>query len=214
MKLIRETVEDVNLLVEEKEGKKKYFIEGIFLQSELQNRNGRIYPKSVLEREVHRYVKDYVNENRAVGELGHPDTPNINLDRVSHKIVSLKEDGNNYIGKALILDTNYGKTVQSLLDGGVRLGVSSRGMGSLKPMKEAQMVQDDYYLATAADIVADPSAPDAFVSGLMENKEWVWNNGIIQEADIAKLRQDILGATRKNLEEVTLRNFENFLKKL
>ena len=214
MKLIRETVEDVNLLVEEKEGKKKYFIEGIFLQSELQNRNGRIYPKSVLEREVHRYVKDYVNENRAVGELGHPDTPNINLDRVSHKIVSLKEDGNNYIGKALILDTNYGKTVQSLLDGGVRLGVSSRGMGSLKPMKEAQMVQDDYYLATAADIVADPSAPDAFVSGLMENKEWVWNNGIIQEADIAKLRQDILGATKKNLEEVTLRNFENFLKKL
>lgn len=214
MKLIRETVEDVNLLVEEKEGKKKYFIEGIFLQSELQNRNGRIYPKAVLEREVHRYVKDYVNENRAVGELGHPDTPNINLDRVSHKIVSLKEDGNNFIGKALILDTNYGKTVQSLLDGGVRLGVSSRGMGSLKPMKEAQMVQDDYYLATAADIVADPSAPDAFVSGLMENKEWVWNNGIIQEADIAKIRQDILGATRKNLEEVTLRNFENFLKRL
>ena len=211
MKLITEVLEDVKYLTEEK---KAFFIEGIFLQSEVENRNHRVYPKAVLEREVGRYMKEFVNKNRAYGELGHPETPSINLDRVSHLIVNLKEDGNNFIGKAKILDTPYGEIVKGIMDGGGSLGVSSRGMGSLKPMKEAQMVQDDYYLATAADIVADPSAPDAFVRGIMENKEWIWNNGIIKEADIAQIRKDILGASRKQLEEVTLRNFENFLKSL
>lgn len=214
MKLITESAENVKCLTEEKDGKKHYFIEGIFLQSEIENRNHRVYPKTVLQREVARYNKDYISENRAVGELGHPDSPTINLDRVSHKIISLKEDGNNFIGKALILETPFGKVVQSLMDGEVKIGVSSRGMGSLKSIKEAQMVQDDYYLATAADIVADPSAPGAFVNGIMENKEWVWNNGIVTEADIAAIRKEILGASRKQLEEVTLRNFENFLKRL
>ena len=213
MKLITETIEHVNCLVEAKEGQpKQYFIEGVFLQSELENRNKRIYPKAILEREVSRYVKDFVEQNRAVGELGHPDTPNINLDRVSHKIISLREDGNNFIGKAKILDTPFGRIVKNFMDEGIKIGVSSRGMGSLKSIKEAHLVQDDYFLATAADIVADPSAPDAFVHGIMENKEWIWENGIIKEADIAKIRQDILGASRKQLEEVTLRNFQNFLK--
>ena len=214
MKLITETLEEVKYLTEENGGKKTHFIEGIFLQSEVENRNHRVYPKSVLAREVGRYNEEFVNKNRAYGELGHPDSPSINLDRVSHMIVSLKEDGNNFIGKARILDTPYGDIVKGIMNGGGSLGVSSRGMGSLKPMKEAQLVQDDYYLATAADIVADPSAPDAFVRGIMENKEWIWENGIIKEADIAQIRKDILGASRKNLEEVTLRNFENFLKRL
>jgi hypothetical protein len=214
MKLITETIEDVKCLTEEKEGKKSYFIEGIFLQSEVENRNHRVYPKSVLQREVARYVKEYIEPKRAFGELGHPDSPHINLDRVSHMIVDLHEDGNNFIGKAKILDTPFGKIVKNFMDEGATIGVSSRGMGSLKPMKEAQLVQDDYYLATAADIVADPSAPDAFVRGIMENKEWMWNNGLIKEADIAKIRDEILGASRKQLEEVTLRNFESFLKRL
>lgn len=214
MKLITEITETVQYLTEENSGKKNYFIEGVFLQSEMKNRNGRIYPKSILEREVNRYIKEYVEPKRAFGELGHPDTPTINLDRVSHMIMGLKEDGNNYIGKAKILDTPMGKIVKNLMDEGAKLGVSSRGMGSLKPIKETQMVQDDYYLATAADIVADPSAPDAFVRGIMESKNWIWENGIIKEADIDKIRQDILGASRKQLEEVTLRNFKEFLKSL
>jgi hypothetical protein len=214
MKLITEKVEDVKYLVEEKEGKKNYYIEGVFLQSEVENKNHRIYPKSVLQRECARYNKDYIREDRAVGELGHPDSPNINLDRVSHKIISLKEDGNNFIGKAKIIDTPYGKIVKSLMDEGIKIGVSSRGMGSLKAIKEAQMVQDDYYLATAADIVADPSAPDACVRGIMKNKEWIYENGIIKAADIEAMRTDILRASRKQLEEVTLINFEKFLKLL
>lgn len=214
MKLITEIVEDVQYLVEDKEGKKSYFIEGVFLQSEVENRNHRVYPKSVLQREVTRYNKDYILENRAVGELGHPDSPNINLDRVSHKIISLKEDGNNFIGRAKIIDTPYGNIVKNLMDADIKIGVSSRGMGSLKPMKEAQLVQDDYYLATAADIVADPSAPDAFVSAIMENKEWIYDNGIIKEADIVAIKNDILRASRKQLEEITLMNFKKFLQLL
>ena len=215
MKLIREEVnQPVKLLVEEKEGKKNYFIEGVFLQSEMLNKNNRMYPKAILAREVDRYVKEYVTPKRAFGELGHPDTPTVNLDRVSHMIVELKEDGNNFIGKAKIMDTPMGRIVKNFMDEGATLGVSSRGMGSLKPMKEAQMVQDDYYLATAADIVADPSAPDAFVRGIMENREYLWNNGIICEADIAQIKKEILGASRKQLEEITLREFEGFLRKL
>lgn len=215
MKLLTE-LHDAQLIVEEKEGKKNYFIEGVFLQSELKNRNGRWYPKGILEREVNRYVTDYVNENRAVGELGHPDTPTINYDRSSHKILSLKEQGNNWIGRAKVMDTPMGKIVKTLIDEGVKVGVSSRGMGSLKPMQEGtvQMVQDDYYLATAADIVADPSAPDALVRGVMEQKEWVWDNGIIKEVNVAGMMAEIQAAKRKHLEEVTLRNWNEFLKLL
>ena len=212
MQLIREEItEPAKILIEEKNGEKKHFIEGVFLQSELLNRNGRIYPKSILEREVNRYIKEYVTPKRAFGELGHPDTPTLQLDRVSHMIVSLKEDGNNWVGKAKIMDTPMGRIVKSLMDEGATLGVSSRGMGSLKPIKEAQMVQDDYYLATAADIVADPSAPDAFVRGVMENKEWIWSNGLIKEADIAEMKKEIMKASKKQLEELTLKNFEKFL---
>lgn len=217
MKLIREEVsQPIKLILEEAvDGKtKNYFIEGVFLQSEMLNKNNRVYPKAILGREVDRYVKEYVTPKRAFGELGHPDTPTVNLDRVSHMIVSLTEEGNNYIGKAKIMDTPMGRIVKNFMDEGATLGVSSRGMGSLKPMKEAQMVQDDYYLATAADIVADPSAPDAFVRGIMENREWMWNNGIIQEADIAQMKKEILGASKRQLEEITLREFETFLKKL
>ena len=216
MKLITEINDCVTRILEEaaEPNKKGYYIEGIFLQSDMENRNHRIYPLNLLQREVARYNKDYIKESRAVGELGHPDTPNINYERVSHKILSLEQDGKNFIGKAKIIDTPFGKIVKNLMDENIKIGVSSRGMGSLKPMKEAQMVQDDYFLATAADIVADPSAPDAFVQGIMESKEWIWDNGIIKEADIAKIRADVLGATRKNLEEVKLRSFENFLKRL
>ena len=214
MKLLRELSEEVKYITEDKEGKKNLYIEGIFLQSEIQNRNGRIYPKEILQREVARYVKEAVDAGRAWGELGHPDTPNINLDRVSHRIISLKQEGNNWIGKAIVTNEGYGKTVRGLIDCGGQLGVSSRGMGSLKAMKESQMVQDDYYLATAGDIVADPSAPDALVQGIMEQREWIWDNGIIKEADVAKMRSNVMKASRKQLEEVTLRNFENFLKKL
>lgn len=216
MKLLKELNEEVKLITEEADGgKKNFFIEGIFLQSEIENRNHRVYPKAILGREVNRYVTEFVNKNRAYGELGHPDTPNINPDRISHLITSLKEDGNNYVGKAKILDTPYGDIVRGIMNGGGALGVSSRGMGSLKPMKEGtQLVQDDYFLATAGDVVVDPSAPDAMVQGIMEQKEWIWQNGIIKEADIAAMRKEILGASRKQLEEVTLRNFENFLKRL
>ena len=215
MKLLRELTENVKYLTEEKDGQKNLYIEGVFLQSEIENKNHRVYPKSILQREVARYVKESVDAGRAWGELGHPDTPNINLDRVSHRIISLKEDGNNFIGKAIITSEGHGKIVKGLIECGGQLGVSSRGMGSLKAIKEAQMVQDDYFTCyQLADIVADPSAPDALVQGIMENREWVWDNGIIKEADVARMRKDITGATRKQLEEVTLRNFENFLKRL
>ena len=190
MKLICELQESVEYeLIEEGDGKpKKYYIEGIFMQSEKKNKNGRIYPMPVLEKEVNRYVKEYVKPKRAFGELGHPDGPTVNLDRASHMIQSLKKEGKDFVGRAKILDTPNGKIVKCLIDEGARLGVSSRGMGTLKPESKAQVVQDDFYLATAADIVADPSAPNAFVEGIMEGKEWIWNNGILHEKYIERAR--------------------------
>ena len=205
MKLITETIEDVKLITEGTGDDKKLYIEGVFLQSELKNRNGRMYPFSVLEKEVNRYNEEYVETKRALGELGHPDGPTVNLDRVSHRITSLKAEGNNFIGKAQILDTPMGKIAKSLLGEGVQLGVSSRGMGSIDKREDVNVVMDDFMLATAADIVADPSAPDAFVNGIMEGKEWVWNNGILQEKSIAKYQRYIDESTRQNLEERTLK---------
>lgn len=214
MKLIRETVEEVRYLTEEKNGVKSLFIEGPFLVSNQKNRNGRIYEKRLLEREVGRYVKEYVDAKRAFGELGHPDTPSINLDRVSHLITNLRQEGDIWVGKAKILETPMGKIAKSLIEGGAVLGVSSRGMGSLKEVNGVNMVQDDYYLATAADIVADPSAPGAFVQGIMENKEWIWDNGVIKEADIDQMKRAIERARSRQLEEIKLRQFESFINKL
>ena len=214
MKLITEQIEDVKILTEEKNGKKLLYIEGVFLQSELTNRNGRRYPFDVLNREVERYNEEYVKTKRALGELGHPDGPTINLDRVSHRIVSLRAEGNNFMGKAQILDTPMGKIAKSLLDEGVQLGVSSRGMGSIEKQEGISVVRDDFMLTTAADIVADPSAPDAFVNGIMEGKEWVWDNGILKEAKVDKYRRYMDEATRRNMEERTLKVFEDFLRKL
>ena len=211
MKLITETIEDVKLITEGTGDDKKLYIEGVFLQSELKNRNGRMYPFPVLEKEVNRYNEEYVKTKRALGELGHPDGPTVNLDRVSHRITSLKAEGNNFIGKAQILDTPMGKIAKSLLGEGVQLGVSSRGMGSIDKSEDVNVVMDDFMLATAADIVADPSAPDAFVNGIMEGKEWVWNNGILQEKSIAKYQRYIDESTRQQLEERTLKVFEQFL---
>tara|TARA_B100000579_G_C22774176_1_gene825661 strand:- start:53 stop:697 length:645 start_codon:yes stop_codon:yes gene_type:complete len=211
MKLITETIEDVQVITEGKGDDKKLYIEGVFLQSELKNRNGRMYPFSVLQKEVNRYNEEYVKTSRALGELGHPDGPTVNLDRVSHRIVSLAEDGTNFRGKAQILDTPMGKIASSLLGEGVKLGVSSRGMGSIDKREDCNVVMDDFMLATAADIVADPSAPDAFVNGIMEGKEWAWDNGILKETKVAKYQSYMNNATRKNIEERTLRVFENFL---
>ena len=211
MKLITETIEDVKLITEGTGDDKKLYIEGVFLQSELKNRNGRMYPFSVLEKEVNRYNEEYVKTKRALGELGHPDGPTVNLDRVSHRITSLKAEGNNFIGKAQILDTPMGKIAKSLLGEGVQLGVSSRGMGSIDKREDVNVVMDDFMLATAADIVADPSAPDAFVNGIMEGKEWVWDNGILKESKVAKYQRYIDESTRQNLEERTLQVFQNFL---
>ena len=214
MKLITETIEDVKLLTEEKDGKKLLYIEGVFLQSELKNRNGRMYPFSVLEREVQRYNEEYVQSKRALGELGHPDGPTINLDRVSHRIISLKAEGNNFIGKAQILDTPMGNIAKNLLGEGVQLGVSSRGMGSIQKSEDCNIVADDFMLTTAADIVADPSAPDAFVNGIMEGKEWVWDNGLLKEREVAKYQRYMEGANRRSMEEKTLKVFEHFLSNL
>ena len=213
MKLITEQIENVQILTEEKDGKKLLYIEGVFLQSELTNRNGRRYPFEVLNREVERYNEEYVKTKRALGELGHPDGPTINLDRVSHRITDLRAEGNNFIGKAQILDTPMGKIAKSLLDEGVQLGVSSRGMGSIEKQEGVSVVRDDFMLTTAADIVADPSAPDAFVNGIMEGKEWVWDNGILKEAKVDKY-QRYINESRRDLEERTLRVFEDFLGKL
>ena len=214
MRLIAEEINNVDFLCEENEGKKNYFIEGIFLQAELKNRNNRMYPQKTLAREVAKYDENYIQKGRALGELGHPDGPSINLDRVSHKILSLKEDGNNFIGKAKLLDTPMGKVAKSLLDEGVKLGVSSRGMGSIRKEENCNVVMDDFMLATAADIVADPSAPDAFVDGIMEGKEWVWQNGILKEREVAKYQRYIDNGSRRELEERTLKVFEDFLGKL
>ena len=213
MKLITEQIEDVKILTEEKDGKKLLYIEGVFLQSELTNRNGRRYPFEVLNREVERYNEEYVKTKRALGELGHPDGPTINLDRVSHRITDLRAEGNNFMGKAQILDTPMGKIAKSLLGEGVQLGVSSRGMGSIEKQEGVSIVRDDFMLTTAADIVADPSAPDAFVNGIMEGKEWVWANGILKEAKVDKY-QRYINESRRDLEERTLRVFEDFLGKL
>ncbi len=215
MKLIREEIQSANFLVEEKGGAKTYFIEGVFMQSDLKNRNGRVYPKSVMETEVKRYTTENIDRKRAFGELGHPDGPTINLERVSHMITELSMDGSNVMGRAKIMDTPYGKIVKNLMDEGATLGVSSRGMGSLKQGRSgAQEVQGDFYLATAADIVADPSAPDAFVSGIMEGKEWVWDNGIIKEVNIERYKQEIEKASMRQLDEAKLNAFQDFLAKL
>ena len=203
MKLITEVVDEnvIEFITEENNGQKSHYIKGVFMQAEQKNRNGRIYPKKVLDEQVRKYVNNYVAQNRAFGELGHPDGPVVNLERVSHMIKELNEDGNNWVGKAKIMDTPYGKIVKNLIDEGAKLGVSSRGMGSLKNVKGTNIVQDDFYLATAADIVADPSAPEAFVEGVMEGKEWVWDNGVIREREIEKIRNELTNAKRKHLEE-------------
>ena len=216
MKLIREEIERVEVLTEESNGKKNLFIKGIFLQSEQVNRNGRLYPGSIMEREVKRYNEQYVQKGRALGELGHPDGPTVNLDRVSHKIVDLCREGNNFVGKAQILSTPMGKIAESLLKDGVTLGVSSRGIGSLTATKEGyKQVGEDFMLATAADIVADPSAPDAFVQGIMEGKEWIWDGGILRERLAENARKQINQlTTQRRLEENKMELFDRFLNSL
>jgi len=216
MKLIKEVFDTTKLIVEDKKnGKKDYFIEGVFLQSELQNRNGRMYPESVMDREVGRYIKESVEKNRAYGELGHPDTPSINLDRVSHMIVGLRKEGTNYIGRAKIMETPMGNIARGLLDGGANLGVSSRALGSLKMNNEGvNVVQDDFMLSTAADIVADPSAPDAYVRGIMESKEWTFVDGKFVEKDIEETQKFIRRASGKQLQEAKMLAFQNFLSKI
>ena len=214
MKLIKEHTETVNYLIEEDKetGQKNYNLEGVFLQADIKNRNGRLYPTDILDKEVKRYMKENVKKNRAYGELGHPDSPTINLDRVSHMIKDLKLEGKNFVGKAKIMDTPYGKIVKSLIDEGASLGVSSRGMGSLKTTKDGTSeVQKDFMLATAADIVADPSAPDAFVRGVMEGKEWMFVDGKFVEQDIDAVKSSITKATRSQLEEAKLFAFAKFL---
>ena len=218
MKLISESIEnDIEYIMEnDSEGKKNYRIRGPFLQAEVKNRNNRIYPLPILEKEVARYNKDYVKKNRAFGELGHPDGPPVNLERVSHMITKLTADGNNFIGEAKIMDTPYGKIVKNLINEGAKLGVSSRGMGSLEPRRGANVVKDDFYLATAADIVADPSAPGAFVEGIMEGKEWIWDNGAVREVDIAAYKKelDVKYQMKQAREEKEAEIFENFMSKL
>jgi|TARA_B100000902_G_scaffold397775_1_gene462534 hypothetical protein len=214
MKLIREEINNAEYIVEENNGTKSYKIKGVFLQSDIKNRNGRMYPYETLMKEVNRYTNEFINKNRAFGELGHPEGPTVNLERVSHMIKSLKVDGKNFIGEAKIMDTPYGKIVKSLIDEGAQLGVSSRGMGSLKHQNGNNIVGDDFYLATAADIVADPSAPDAFVEGIMENKEWVWDNGVIKERDIELYKEQIKRAERNFLAEKKAEVFKSFIGKL
>ena len=213
MKLIREEIETVEFLVENRNGKKSMYIEGVFLQGNIKNRNGRMYPMETLRKEVGRYNENHVQSGRALGELGHPDSPTVNLDRVSHKIVSLKESGSNFVGKAKILGTPMGKIASSLIDEGVKLGVSSRGIGSLRPTREGvNVVGDDFMLATAADIVADPSAPDAFVEGIMEGKDWVWDGGILRERFAEKTYKTINTLVdQKTLDEKKLSLFNDFL---
>jgi hypothetical protein len=213
MKLIKEITESVNYLVEEKDGKKTLFIEGPFLVSERTNRNGRMYKEETMRKEVNRYTENYINQKRAFGELGHPDTPSINLDRVSHLIVNLRQEGNDWIGKAKILETPMGNIAKNLIEGGAQLGVSSRGMGSLKTVNGINIVQDDFYLATAADIVADPSAPGAFVQGIMEGKEWVLQDGVWTEQKLEEAKKMIKQASQSQIEQVSLKIFENLLKK-
>ena len=212
MKLICEQLEEVEFITEATKKGKNYFIEGVFMQANVKNRNGRLYPKEVLQKEARRYDQNYIKQSRAFGELGHPEGPTVNLERVSHLITDLKEDGNNFVGRAKIMDTPYGKIVKNLIDEGARLGVASRGMGSLRPMgRNCSQVQDDFYLATAADIVADPSAPQAFVNGVMEGKEWIWDNGILDERQIARIEKSM---KLKSTTESQTKAFENFMSKL
>ena len=212
MKLIREEIETAKVLITEgKDGKKKHFIEGVFLQGAIKNRNGRMYPVPTLQREVDKYNEAYIKKGRALGELGHPDGPTINLDRVSHLITSLKNEGNNFIGRARILDTPMGNIAKNLLDEGVKLGVSSRGLGTIKEENGMKVVMDDFMLATAADIVADPSAPDAFVDGIMEGKEWVYAGGAIHEQTIETIKRRIDNAARSQMEERKLSAFAEYL---
>tara|TARA_B100001029_G_scaffold148942_1_gene130396 strand:- start:91 stop:738 length:648 start_codon:yes stop_codon:yes gene_type:complete len=215
MKLISEEATNVEFLTEATKTGKNYFIEGVFMQAETKNRNGRIYPKDVLVKEAKRYTKEFIESKRAFGELGHPDGPTVNLERVSHMITELVEVDQNFMGRAKIMDTPYGKIVKNLIDEGARLGVSSRGMGSLKPGKDGiQEVQGDFYLATAADIVADPSAPDAFVAGIMEGKEWIWDNGLLKEKQIQEYKDQIEKSSRKDREQTLVKSFEDFISKL
>ena len=216
LKLISEHIEqDTDYLIESKEdGSKSYKIKGIFMQADVKNRNGRVYPMEVLNKEVKRYNKEYIGEKRAFGELGHPDGPTVNLERASHMITALYPDGKNYIGEAKILGTPMGNIVKNLMDEGAKLGVSSRGMGSLDQKNGANYVRNDFYLATAADIVADPSAPNAFVEGIMEGKEWIWNNGLIKEADVAEIKNNIEDNSRKNNSKANSLEFAKFLQKL
>ena len=214
MKLISEEISNAEMLVEETNGKKNYKIKGVFLQSDIKNRNGRIYESDILTKEVKRYNEEFINKKRAFGELGHPDGPTVNLERVSHMITKLAPEGKNFIGEAKIMDTPYGKIVKGLIDEGAQLGVSSRGMGSLVQKGGANYVGKDFYLATAADIVADPSAPDAFVEGIMEGKEWVWNNGILKEQEVNELKLHAESKERMARAEKNAQVFESFLKKL
>ena len=214
MKLITETIEDVQILTEETNGKKDYKIRGVFMQADIKNRNGRIYPVETLAKEVRRYTKEFIEKKRAFGELGHPDGPTVNLERVSHMITSLKPEGKNFIGEAKVMDTPYGKIVKNLIDEGAVLGVSSRGMGSIQQQGGQNLVGKDFYLATAADIVADPSAPDAFVEGIMEGKEWVWDNGILKSVTIEKYKSEIEKTKREELAEKKSKIFADFVSKL
>ena len=213
MKLITETIENIEVLTEERNGKKDYKIKGIFMQADIKNRNGRIYPVGTLAKEVKRYNEQFIAKKRAFGELGHPDGPTVNLERVSHMITSLKPEGKNFIGEAKIMDTPYGKIVKNLIDEGAQLGVSSRGMGSLQSGAQGNVVGKDFYLATAADIVADPSAPDAFVEGIMEGKEWVWDNGVLKSMEVEKFKEEIEKTRRAELAEAKARVFKDFLSK-
>ena len=211
MKLISEHLDSIEFITEDDgDGKKNYKIRGVFMEADVKNRNNRMYPMQVLEKEVKRYNKEYVQQKRAFGELGHPDGPTVNLERVSHMITKLYPDGKQFVGEAKVMDTPYGKIVKNLIDEGAKLGVSSRGMGSLEPQRDMHVVKDDFYLATAADIVADPSAPNAFVEGIMEGKEWIWDNGIVKEVDIAKYRAE-LRKESKRLEEKKIKLFNEFM---
>ena len=216
VKLITEQIQDVEILREEdeKSGKKNYKLKGIFLQGDIKNRNGRIYPVEVLEKEVARYNKDFINENRGYGELGHPEGPTVNLERVSHMVTSLERDGKNFVGEAKVMATPMGKIVSNIMDDGGKLAVSSRGMGSLEQKNGTNYVKNDFYLATAADIVADPSAPQAFVQGIMEGKEWSWNNGVLKEVEIAEIQEDIERNIRSRNANYQALAFAKFLKKL
>ena len=215
MKLITETIEDIEVLTEANtKGGKDYKIRGVFMQADIKNRNGRVYPVATLSKEVARYTTEYINKRRAFGELGHPDGPTVNLERVSHMITSLKPEGKNFIGEAKVMDTPYGKIVKNLIDEGAQLGVSSRGMGSIQQSGGQNVVGKDFYLATAADIVADPSAPDAFVEGIMEGKEWVWDNGVLKSKSIEEYKSEIERARRTELAEVKSKVFKDFVSKL